>query len=627
VNVSSANGFLPQDIFIRSLTIDYLNHTTVYAGADSGRIYKSTNSGVSWALHSQLPIVHSVRNIMIHSTDHKIFFCATFGDGIFASADSGSHWQSINLGLSDLEFYTLESDPSDPFILYAGSGTHGVYRTTYTFVNHPPVLGVIGNKNVLAGNTLEFIVTAADSEMTIPALTVNSLSPGASFVDSANGHGLFTWTPTLGQIGNYQITFAATDGVLADSEQITISVLDPGSSVILPMELQSGWNLVSVPVVVGNYQKSALFSEASSSAFSYTGSYAVRETLINGAGYWVKYPSSQSFTLGGQPITQETVAVNNNWNIIGSLSNTVSATVVTPVPPLNITSSIFGFSAVEGYSTADSIHPGSGYWIKADRPGFIVINPLFSGKYVNNMQVAAGPLRDRVLSDDRFTFTDEGGSNRILTLMTDNRAGDTEEISELPPMPPEGVFDVRYGSSDKSGEVLHENIIVEKFPVEISNPGSVVKISWDIHNADASYQFSVESIPLVIPMQGKGSISIPVIRQHIRAWISVNRTSAGDNQSLPQNAVLEQNYPNPFNPSTLFSCKIPQGGFVQLKIFDPLGREIATLINEQLSPGVYTRTWDAQGMAAGVYYYRIDIVPIDQPGLRSSQVRKMVLLK
>jgi len=74
---------------------------------------------------------------------------------------------------------------------------------------------------------------------------------------------------------------------------------------------------------------------------------------------------------------------------------------------------------------------------------------------------------------------------------------------------------------------------------------------------------------------------------------------------IPTEFSLSQNYPNPFNPTTNIEFRIADFGFVTLKIYDMLGRNIATLMNESLPPGVYRRTWDGSGYPSGLYYYRL----------------------
>jgi hypothetical protein len=75
---------------------------------------------------------------------------------------------------------------------------------------------------------------------------------------------------------------------------------------------------------------------------------------------------------------------------------------------------------------------------------------------------------------------------------------------------------------------------------------------------------------------------------------------------VPERSELMQNYPNPFNPSTHVRFRIAEFGFVKLKIFDVLGREVATLVSEELQPGLYRRTFDASGFASGMYIYRLE---------------------
>ncbi|HLT23623.1 MAG TPA: T9SS type A sorting domain-containing protein, partial [Ignavibacteria bacterium] len=70
--------------------------------------------------------------------------------------------------------------------------------------------------------------------------------------------------------------------------------------------------------------------------------------------------------------------------------------------------------------------------------------------------------------------------------------------------------------------------------------------------------------------------------------------------------ILSQNYPNPFNPSTTINFSIPKDGFVSLKIYDISGREIATLLNEEINVGMYSVVFNASKLSSGVYFYTIN---------------------
>jgi hypothetical protein len=74
---------------------------------------------------------------------------------------------------------------------------------------------------------------------------------------------------------------------------------------------------------------------------------------------------------------------------------------------------------------------------------------------------------------------------------------------------------------------------------------------------------------------------------------------------LPQAFSVGQNYPNPFNPSTVIRFEIPEAAYVTLKIFDLVGREIATLVDAVRAPGVYSVRWDASALPSGVYFYTL----------------------
>jgi hypothetical protein len=79
------------------------------------------------------------------------------------------------------------------------------------------------------------------------------------------------------------------------------------------------------------------------------------------------------------------------------------------------------------------------------------------------------------------------------------------------------------------------------------------------------------------------------------------------NAPIPVNYNLKQNFPNPFNPVTKISFDIPKSGLVTLKVYNILGTEIATLVNEMKNPGSYLVDFNASALSSGVYFYKIEI--------------------
>lgn len=92
----------------------------------------------------------------------------------------------------------------------------------------------------------------------------------------------------------------------------------------------------------------------------------------------------------------------------------------------------------------------------------------------------------------------------------------------------------------------------------------------------------------------------------------INGTSSGllndipvPSARVPVSFELLSNFPNPFNPSTTITYRLPVSGLVDLKIFDLIGREVSTLVNQLRTPGTYTVQWDGSGQPSGVYFCRL----------------------
>jgi hypothetical protein len=91
---------------------------------------------------------------------------------------------------------------------------------------------------------------------------------------------------------------------------------------------------------------------------------------------------------------------------------------------------------------------------------------------------------------------------------------------------------------------------------------------------------------------------------------------------IPTSITLHQNYPNPFNPSTVISYQLTGNSMVSLRVFDALGREVAVLVDELKSAGSHQVTFDASGLASGVYYYVLNVSHSNE-----RVIRKMTLIK
>ena len=116
--------------------------------------------------------------------------------------------------------------------------------------------------------------------------------------------------------------------------------------------------------------------------------------------------------------------------------------------------------------------------------------------------------------------------------------------------------------------------------------------------------------------------TVPAVRPKLTVTYSPSATVHPDGSS-PSSFALLQNYPNPFNPNTRIGFRVSAEELVSLKVFDVLGREISTLVNEEMKPGSYEVTFapgNGNTMASGMYYYRLQVGGI-------TETKRMMLVK
>jgi hypothetical protein len=177
-------------------------------------------------------------------------------------------------------------------------------------------------------------------------------------------------------------------------------------------------------------------------------------------------------------------------------------------------------------------------------------------------------------------------------------------VTALPDLDNDGLEDVVVGSRDG-------------FLYCINGKGD----SLIFRSQFSDWLYSVNSIPSI---DGNNSYEVLAgTRDGIVASLSGGTdtvTTAGTSLEIPTEYTLYQNYPNPFNPGTKIEFKIPTAGLVSLKVYDLLGREVTTLIKEELKPGNYKIDFDASTLASGIYFYTLNAEDF-------VSTKKMILLK
>ena len=108
----------------------------------------------------------------------------------------------------------------------------------------------------------------------------------------------------------------------------------------------------------------------------------------------------------------------------------------------------------------------------------------------------------------------------------------------------------------------------------------------------------------------------------------ITTEAAQKENSIPLKFSLDQNYPNPFNPTTTIQFTLPEASRVTLKLFDLLGKELVTLVDEEMATGVHKALFDAKDFASGVYFYRIQAKSVNSDSRQVFvQWRKLMFLK
>ncbi|TAK52052.1 MAG: VCBS repeat-containing protein, partial [Bacteroidetes bacterium] len=263
------------------------------------------------------------------------------------------------------------------------------------------------------------------------------------------------------EIGTYYWSVQAIDNMYTGStfaKERIFAVTEEGiEEVTYPR-----WQLVSLPYTYSDTHTETIFPGAVSHAFSFSeqSGYVIADQLQNGNGYWLKFASSQSpsYPVGNSLATLD-VPVNSGWNIIGSVDHTVSL----PDDAI-IESSIFSYGE-NGYEIAASIEKGRGYWVRTNAVGVIQLGAS-----------AKSGLSDVNVSNvSSLTIADASGARQTL-YFGENRYS-TRELRkfEMPPPPPAGIFDARYGSQRmmevaeiEETKTQFVNITTENYPVTIT---------------------------------------------------------------------------------------------------------------------------------------------------------------
>lgn len=486
------------------------------------------------------------------------------------------------------------------------SGTNGIDICLGEYIiPPPPPAGLFDARFVLP--------TSVSSKSDIR----NAASSGAiwylSFQPSETGYPVtFTWdTSFFPTSGSFSLKDQATQTLVnVDMRNQSSYILTNPNIVSLMIEyvnetmtiqVDSGWNIVSAPLRTPDMSYLALFPGAASQAFTYDNGYVNAITLSNGAGYWMKFNDTATYSFTGYPYSPEHISVRQEWNLIGPFDADVPVSSLLSNPPGIINSNFFGY--LDGYITTDTLRAGKGYWVNCLTSGY-----LYEVTLDNTIKQNISSNSSELIE---LRFENSNGKFASLYL------GDASQLTGnfiLPPVPPSGIYDVRF-DSDKFAELLGKN---QK--LRISSSSGNTRIS--LHNS--------QGLKFLIKDAINGSILNTELAEGTGIDVPANLENLilEPTSSIPLTYELFQNYPNPFNPVTTIKFQTAGDGQVGLVVFDVLGREVRTLVNGFLPAGVYEAKFDASDFSSGVYFYKLVVSPSNpiQAG-KFEQLKKMMIIK
>ena len=172
--------------------------------------------------------------------------------------------------------------------------------------------------------------------------------------------------------------------------------------------------------------------------------------------------------------------------------------------------------------------------------------------------------------------------------------------------------------------------VLNNFQVRITVTGTTSKVGGELVDANGNVVAvinSTSSNPFTLTAPSSGTYTVNAgFKNPSKKWGSTSAVInvTGIDEELvgltPETFALYNNYPNPFNPATKIRFAIPQSTFTILKVYSILGEEVASLVNELKTPGIYEINFDGTDLASGTYIYKLQAGDF-------SETKKMIVLK
>jgi photosystem II stability/assembly factor-like uncharacterized protein len=543
----------------------------------SWEIYTTTNGGTSWAPIPQSNIPPISGDLLTEGFEYEVvgnsfWFCTS--SRVFRSRDRGQTWSASAIGPGYGRVHSVAFQDQNIGL-----------ATSFTANGNPTIV-----KTTDGGDTW-FSITPP----TRPTPHILEHIPGTTGVYIVTGH---IWPGTL--TGSAYTTDAGLHWTNIDN-------LDHGQSVFVAPNV--GW--------IGGYPNS--FSNMS----KWLGSVLVTSIPLAGLQLWLK--SDAGITLNGSTISnwadqsgngndaiqsaidRQPLLVNNELNNKPVLrfdgwNDKLGFTGSTPM------SQISTFIVFRNNSGATGLYPdlpltfGSGSNMDLGKQYFLVMKDL-TGNIPNRIGVALGS-ESYILAT--ATNIEAHGEWRNISIVTNQTIWNTT---------------LRYNGYDASISKVGSDAAI------LAPLGDAAGSGGGIGGADGVPFGTIEAkcdvAEVIVYKRAVTDSERLAVENYFKEKYNISNTTGVKNslnESIPERFALSQNYPNPFNPSTTISFSLTSSEYVILKVFDVMGREITTLVNEEKPVGNYNVKLDGIGLSSGIYFYTL------KAG-KYAQTKKLILLK
>ncbi len=479
---------------------------------------------------------------------------------------------------------SLQEDKT--FTLVAG-------RATVSTTNNPPVFDPITDKTVKENVELAFTVNAVDPEGNTLTYGIQNAPSGSTFTNKE-----FKWKPSFQQSGTHTVTFTANDGTSTASINVKITVEDVNTApTITPVNdktinegVELNIDIVATDAEGDNLTYSATNKPAGSTFDETLHKFNWKPSSTQSGNYSVTFSVSDGKVSSSITVKITVVDVNG-------------APIITPIADKTVnTNKLLSFEITATDPDGDaltygtsSLPTGAKFDATTHKFEWTPTN-LQAGNFQITFFVSDGKVTTQIVVN--ITVVRVNSAPKFTKWMKDT----TISVHNVPI-----EFKYQYVVSDEDGDQL-------TFKLDQAPDGATISATglfkWTPKVSDAGKNFLIMV-----------TVSDGLLGDTKFATLTTNANIVGvDDLIMPDRITLSQNYPNPFNPATTIKFGLPKEGYVSLKVFNLLGEEVATILNEQMSTGFHSVSFDASKLPSGMYIYRIS-------SSNYMEMKKMILMK